>query len=247
VGRNYAYQGSTNASMFFDDKLFNKFMGAGALGVAIDEFNGDNFDHTGLGFIGGGNMAFGQGGGGPLESQPTPPGTPRWGSAWKKAVAKYYNRSFGFGVQMGVQSYRGHYLDLDPTYKDAFGNPLLRMTFDWGPNELKASEWLKPVLEKIAKAINPTQYVIGGLSGHYSSVPYQSTHNTGGAVMGADPATSVVNTWLQSWDVPNVFSASAACFPQNGGYNPTGTVGALAYRAADAIVNKYVKNPGPLA
>ena len=39
----------------------------------------------------------------------------------------------------------------------------------------------------------------------------------------------------------------ASSFPQNAGYNPTGTVGALAYHTADAVVNKYVKNPGPLA
>ena len=89
-------------------------------------------------------------------------------------------------------------------------------------------------------------HCVGGLSPHYSIVPYQSTHNTGGAVMGKDPQTSVVNTWLQSWDVPNVFTASAASFPQNAGYNPTGTVCALAFRAADAIVNKYIKSPGPL-
>jgi gluconate 2-dehydrogenase alpha chain len=46
--------------------------------------------------------------------------------------------------------------------------------------------------------------------------------------------------------VPNVFVIGASAFPQNAGYNPTGTVGALAYFAADAIINKYLKAPGPL-
>jgi len=64
--------------------------------------------------------------------------------------------------------------------------------------------------------------------------------------MGDDPKTSVVNRYLQSWDVPNLFSIGAAAFPQNAGYNPTGTVGALAFWAADAIRTKYLKNPGPL-
>jgi len=82
-------------------------------------------------------------------------------------------------------------------------------------------------------------------SGHYSDVPYQTTHNTGGAVMGTDPRTSVVNRYLQSWDVPNVFVLGSSVYPQNPGYNPTGTVGALAFWAADAI-RRYVKNPGPL-
>jgi len=78
-------------------------------------------------------------------------------------------------------------------------------------------------------------------------VPYQSTHNTGGAAMGADPRTSAVNKYLQSWDVPNVFAIGASAFPQNGGYNPTGTVGALTFHALEAIKTKYLKQPGPLA
>jgi gluconate 2-dehydrogenase alpha chain len=43
-----------------------------------------------------------------------------------------------------------------------------------------------------------------------------------------------------------VFVTGASTFPQNAGYNPTGTVGALTYWALDAIVNKYLKSPGAL-
>jgi gluconate 2-dehydrogenase alpha chain len=64
--------------------------------------------------------------------------------------------------------------------------------------------------------------------------------------MGADPATSAVNKYLQSWDVPNVFVIGASAFPQNGGYNPTGTVGALTFQALDAIKTRYLKKPGAL-
>ena len=64
--------------------------------------------------------------------------------------------------------------------------------------------------------------------------------------MGADRRTSVVNEYLQSWDVPNVFIVGASAIAHNSGYNPTGTVGALAYWTADAIVSRYLKRPGPL-
>jgi gluconate 2-dehydrogenase alpha chain len=77
-------------------------------------------------------------------------------------------------------------------------------------------------------------------------VPYQTTHNTGGAIMGDNPKNSVVNKYLQSWDVPNVFSMGAGAFPQNAGYNPTATLAALAYMSADAIKSQYLKAPGPL-
>ena len=55
---------------------------------------------------------------------------------------------------------------------------------------------------------------------------------------------SVVNRDLQSWDLPNLFIIGASNFPQNATYNPTDTVGALAYFSADAIVNHYLKSPG---
>ena len=57
--------------------------------------------------------------------------------------------------------------------------------------------------------------------------------------------TSVVNRYLQSWDVPNVFVMGACAFPQNAGYNPTGTVGALTFWAADAIRSAIPEEPGP--
>jgi len=247
VGRNYAYQTPSSVTLFFEDKNFNSFMGAGGLGLAIDEFNGDNFDHSGLGFIGGGFMQAGSNGARPIEVRPVPQGTPRWGPEWKKAVAKYFNRSFSITIQGACQSYRTNYLDLDPTYRDAYGLPLLRMTFDRHENETKMSVWLTNKAAEIAKAIGPAKMNVSPRTGKYTIVPYQSTHNTGGAVMGADPQTSAVNKYLQSWDVPNVFVVGASAFPQNGGYNPTGTVGALTFQALEAIKTKYLKRPGPLA
>ena len=87
---------------------------------------------------------------------------------------------------------------------------------------------------------------VNPVTGKYSIVPYQSTHNIGGVVMGADPATSVVNKYLQSWDVPNVFVIGGSAFPQNSANAPTETIGALACWAADSIKDRYLKRPGTL-
>lgn len=247
VGKNYAYQASpASALLVYEDKVFNRFVGTGSLGKLIDDFNGDNFDHGGLGFIHGGSISSTNTGARPILSRPTPPGTPRWGSDWKQATAKYYDRIIGVGQQGSVMPYRQNFLDLDPTYKDVFGLPLLRMTFDWGANEKAMSTYMKSLIDKIAKAMNPSKYFVGGLSAKYSIVPYQSTHNVGGTIIGADPSSSVVNRYLQSWDVSNVFVVGASNFPHNSGYNPTGTVGALAYWASDAITKRYIKSPGSL-
>jgi gluconate 2-dehydrogenase alpha chain len=65
--------------------------------------------------------------------------------------------------------------------------------------------------------------------------------------MGDDPGTSVVNKYCQVWGVPNLFVVGASNFPQHGGYNPTGTVGALAYHTADALITRYLPSPAMLA
>jgi len=94
--------------------------------------------------------------------------------------------------------------------------------------------------------MGPRQIEKSPRKGPYDVSVYQTTHTCGGAVMGTDPKTSALNRYLQHWDVPNLFVTGATVFPQNAGYNPTGTIGALTYWAADAIINQYLKAPGPL-
>jgi gluconate 2-dehydrogenase alpha chain len=141
---------------------------------------------------------------------------------------------------------RYNHLDLDSTYKNRFGQPLMRMTFDFKENEHKTYRHSAEVITELARAMNPTKMGKANPRLSWSVVPYQSTHNTGGAIMGADPQSSVLNKYLQNWDVSNLFVTGASAFSHNSGYNPTGPVGAMAYWAADAIREKYLKNPGPL-
>ena len=244
VGRNYAYQASSTIGVTFKD-IINPFMGAGALGQVVDDFNGDNFDHGPLHFIGGGYLCLWNTGGRPILQEYLPEETPQWGSGWKKVIHEDYLRSTWIQGHGSVMSYRTNYLDLDPTYTDVYGNPLLRLTFDFQPNEHAMLKYVTDQGVRIARAMPIKGMKVDDRPGHYSIVPYQTTHNTGGAAMGVDPSTSVVNRYLQSWDVSNLFVMGSAVYPHNPGYNPTGTVGALAFWAADAI-RRYIKNPGPL-
>lgn len=248
VGRNYAYQTTSGVQVFYDQSVnINPFMRSGASGTLIADFVSDNFDHGPLGFLGGAYIGEVMSHGRPIEYHPTPPGTPAWGSKWKEAVVRNYNHSLSLNVHGSSVAMAQNFLDLDPTYKDAWGLPLLRMTFDFPENDLKMSAYLTDKATQIGRAMGGRQVAGAPRKAPYTSTQYQTTHNTGGAVMGADRATSVVNRYLQSWDVPNVFVIGASAFPQNASYNPTGTVGALAYWAADAIVKKYLPQPGALA
>ena len=248
VGKNYSYQTGTRATLFFSDKIFNPFMSTGGLNMMIDDFNADwNFDRSGPQFVGGTTINGGMNNGRPIEYHPVPPGTPRWGKAWKEAMSKWYLRSMSIGSSGSVMANRYNYLDLDPTYRNIFGQPLMRMTFDYTPNEHRLSKFTAQKIQDIGKSLNPEIITEPAPRiGPWSVVPYQSTHNTGGTIMGTNPSNSVVNKYCQSWDAHNLFITGASLFPHNAAYNPTGPIGALSYWTADAIKNRYVKNPGSL-
>jgi gluconate 2-dehydrogenase alpha chain len=250
IGRNFSHQTLSDALGFFDkDKYnFNPFIASGAIGMCIDEFNGDNFDHGPLGFVGGGYIGQVQTGGRPIQTTAVPPGTPAWGPKWKQALKDNYLSTINSpaACHASMCSYRDNYLSLDPTYKDRFGRPLLRLTIDLHDNETKMSAFLTDKFAEILKQMGARQIVKRPRKAPYDVTEYQTSHLNGGAIMGNNPSNSALNRYLQSWDVPNLFVVGANAFPQNAGYNPTGTVGALAFWAGEAIRTQYVKTPGPL-
>lgn len=248
VGRAYSFQTVSGASIFFEDEYLNQFAGAGALSAQIDDFNGDVFDHSNLDFIGGAGILVVTRGARPIGNTDfLPENTPRWGSEWKKAYKHAFQNGTVLFGQGTSYSHEDYYLDLDPTYTDDYGLPLLRMTFNYNDNDRKSAQFIEEKSLEIGRAMN-VKHMIGTNSARGNFTPYDtaSDHTIGGAVMGTDPRTSVLNKYQQSWDVHNVFVSGASSFPNNAGYNPTGTVAALSLWTARAIIEQYLKNPGPL-
>ena len=246
LGKNFCYQTNSSVNVFFKDRWINPFLAAGSTGTVIDDWNNDNFDHAGLGFLGGGGISANVFNGRPISSRRVPPGTPAWGTKWKQANADWYAHSFALSIQGSCYPNRQNYLDLDPTYTDNYGQPLLRMTFDWRNNELKMSEYVTVKMAEIAKNMDAT--IIGPAvprKAPFDTRVYQSTHVTGGTIMGADPKTSVVSPHLQHWDAQNLFVVGASVYPHNSGFNPTGPLSALALRLGDDIVS-YTQKPAML-
>jgi gluconate 2-dehydrogenase alpha chain len=231
----------------FDGRYVNIFMGPSAQKHTLDDFNADNFDHSGLNFIRGAqiSVAPADAEAGPIGTAMSlvpPPGTPRWGAAYRDFAAKYFNRYAGVVAQTENLPYADQAIDLDPNVRDMYGLPAPRVTYNWRrPNELARIEFLTQKLEGIAHAMGATKVWRGNLN---SGAP--GSHHQGGARMGSDPKTSVVNRYSQSWDVPNLFLMGSATHPTMAGFNPTLTIQALAYLTADAIVKRYKKNPRAL-
>src|SRR6202044_1802127 len=151
------------------------FIASGSIGMCIDEFNADNFDHGPPGFVGGGYMGQVQTNGRRIETTPRPPGARRGGRRWKEAVRSSYQSALkpGTGVHGSMYSYRDVYLDLDPTYRDRFNRPLLRITMDFHDNELKQNAFLTDRFAEIFQAMGAREVIKEYRKGPYDIREYQ--------------------------------------------------------------------------
>jgi gluconate 2-dehydrogenase alpha chain len=248
LGRNLTHQVHFTAATAFFDKPMNRFMGAGAAGTMIADFDGDNFDHSGVKFLRGGVFQALNTGAHPIAEFGAVPGSVKasWGGEWKKAAIETFDRTGRIIFSGEHLSYQGNFLDLDPVYKDRNGDALVRMTLDWHANEHAMTEFMTGKAAEIARAMNARHVnVFPGLE-RYDTQRYQSTHVQGGTILGTSPENSVVNTYGQHWDAENLFVLGGSLFPSAGAANPTPTILALTYRTADAVVERYLKSGGRL-
>lgn len=133
----------------------------------------------------------------------------------------------GFGE---VLPHPDNRVTLDPELKDAWGLPVAHIDYAYRDNERAMVADAMQRLRDLAAAAGLTVVLAE------PAPPGGSIHEVGGARMGTDPKTSVVNPWAQSWDVPNLFVPDGACYPSAGCQNPTLTMMAIAARASDRIV-----------
>ena len=141
VGSHYMTHATGGSVQALFPENLNNWYGLPAQGVAVDDFADDNFDHSSLDFIGGGNLF--------VYSDRRPIGAasmntfgkaPQWGSSWKAFVKQNADRWHGAYIQKTTLPYEDNYLDLDPTVKDPLGMPVCRITADFKDNERKAAD-----------------------------------------------------------------------------------------------------------
>jgi gluconate 2-dehydrogenase alpha chain len=259
LGKNLTHQVTSGAAgmLVFKERL-NLFMGSGAVGYGIADLDGDVKQEVPEKILRGGaflrGAATGEGPAGSFGRIPRGVASRSWGGAWKKAAIEHWDR-IGPGVEMRGDhfAYRQNFMDLDPTYTDKWGDPLLRMTLDWTDYEMRQMAFgarvATQILETIAQVSGAAVAKIDRPAAfhHYNAAQYSTTHIQGGAIMGASPDQSVVNPWLQHWKMPNLFVVGSSSFPQNSSANPTLTIVAVSHRAADGLIDRYLKKPGPLA
>jgi gluconate 2-dehydrogenase alpha chain len=136
-------------------------------------------------------------------------------------------------IQSDALPYAASRLDVDPVYRDrsGLGLPVIRVTYDLQPNEHRLGDWMEARAEEILRHMGATRTWRGP---RFTGVG--SSHDLGGCRMGHDPAGSVLDPDLCVHDTPGLYVFGGAAFPSCPGINPTLTMWALCYRAAERLI-----------
>ncbi|HWE61362.1 MAG TPA: GMC family oxidoreductase [Chloroflexota bacterium] len=235
VGKYYLSHSYVSVNGLFPGKQLNLYSGTSGQAVAMDDLNGDHFDHSGLGFIRG-SVVFASNGNLPIGTASSlAPGAPGWGSGYKQWLHDNANSVASLFAQQETLAYESNFLDLDPKVKDPLGVPVVRITYDFGANEHKAGAFMAKKLDALIRAMGASKTWLG-----FPPIPLPlNSHAYGGTRLGADPATSVVDQYLIAHDVHNLAIMGGSTFPGTTGYNPTETIEATSWRAAEHIAANF--------
>jgi choline dehydrogenase-like flavoprotein len=229
VGKHLMLNGNGVTTALFEHPL-NDYKGFAPSRVLHDFYE---LDAQKVGFYGGGGLdarfdltpiAFAMGA--------LPPGSPRWGKDYKAALAHNFTRTmevFSHGTSLPVEN---NSFSLDPEVKDAWGLPALRMTYRDHPDDLKLITFLNQRASELLDA--------AGAQKHWPTpvtVQNLAFHLLGTCRMGSDPKTSVINADHRTHDVKNLFICDGSSLVTSGRGQPTMTIMALAFRAADRIAS----------
>jgi len=226
VGRYLMFNGGSATGGRFEHPL-NEYKGHVVSRIIHDFYDAD----PKRGFYGGGGIDA-RLNSGPLGFALTglPDDAPSWGRGYGRAVHDYYAHTVRFAGHTTSLPVETNSVSLDPEHVDAWGRPALRLTYLDHPDDMKTKQWFQDRTHELMEAAGaahvwrePVRAATGGV------------HLLGTARMGNDPRESVVDRFHRAHDVPNLFVCDGSSLVTSGRGQPTMTIQALAFRAAEHI------------
>ena len=227
VGRYLMFNGGAAAGAVFEHEL-NEYKSIAVTRILHDFYDTD----PKRGFYGGGGIDFRD------VSNPIgfamgglPPGSPSWGAEYKSLLKDHFTHSTTALAHSTSLPMERNTVTLDDVAKDAWGLPAMRITYKDHPDDVKFSKFILDRATELLDAAGAKKkwaYPVGEQSFGF--------HLLGTCRMGNDPRKSVVNKYHRAHDVSNLFICDGSSFVTSGRGQPTCTIQALAYRAADNII-----------
>ncbi len=201
-------------------------------------------DHQKLGFPRGYHIEFGGGFG--MPGPGSYHGLARkygYGAKVKQMAREEYGAGVGFAGRGEMIPNDMSYCEIDPNVVDQWGIPVLKFHFQWTDYEWKQARHMEKTFAEIIdtmggklRGLRNAEREADGIS-----VPGSIIHEVGTARMGDSAKTSVLNKYCQAWDAKNLFVVDGASFVTNPDKNPTLTISAFAWRAAEYLVEEAKK------
>jgi choline dehydrogenase-like flavoprotein len=156
-------------------------------------------------------------------------GLPLWGTELKERLDAFPRSmmSTGHCTSLAVEA---NSVSIDPELKDAWGIPAIRVTYRDHPDDLAMAKFLQDRALEIMQAAGAEKVWRAG-----QRIGRGGVHLLGTCRMGNDPASSVIDKYHRTHDVPNLFLCDGSSFVTSGRGQPTMTIQALSFRAADHI------------
>jgi choline dehydrogenase-like flavoprotein len=162
---------------------------------------------------------------------------PGFGSDFKREVRKYTGARVVLNSHGEMLPSSRKFVELDPSVKDKWGIPVLNIHHPWEENDYAMYKYIRRTYEEIFAAAKAVDIRLPD----GPDKPGHSIHEMGTIHMGSDQKTSVLNKFNQSWDVKNLFVVDAAAFTSGTHKNPTLTIMALSWRAAEYMLEEKKK------
>ncbi|HEY6330279.1 MAG TPA: GMC family oxidoreductase [Blastocatellia bacterium] len=227
VGRHLMFNGGAAAGGLFEHPL-NEYKSVVVSRIIHDFYLSD----PARGCYGGGGIDM-RSGRAPISfgMSGLPPDAPKWGLEYKRMLAQYFTHTTNSTAHTTSLPVWTNSISLDPTVKDAWGLPAVRVTYRDHPDDMKLRNFFLARCKELLEAAGATKVWTYPVKEQEHAV-----HLLGTCRMGNDPKTSVINKDHRTHDVENLFIADGSSFVTSGRGQPTCTIQALAFRAADQII-----------
>lgn len=230
VGTNLMFNGYSTAVGMFDQPV-NAYKSVPATRVMHDFYELD----PSLGFYGGGGIDARHFSAGRPMSMAMAGGVlggASWGSEYKRNLERNFTHTAAFDGHTTSLPLATNTVTLDPNVQDKWGRPALRTTYMDHPDDIATMKFFYEKTLELLDVAGATQ-----TAGFYAENGQQgNVHLLGTCRMGNDPNSSVVDRFNRAHDVENLFMVDGSSLVTSGRGQPTMTIMALAFRAADNII-----------